>query len=542
MVLIGVLTMILAIAYSSLKSSSLLKGPSIKDRGETGSETISALRYSDSEGIWVNRMAIIILLFAAALSYNGLSTECVGSGVGIFSGLYQVTTISQGMDLFIYLVAALVLFMSEKLFSDNEDKRNLRSLPEYSLIVLFTVLGMSSLISSSDLITMFLSIELQSFAVYILATIYRDSESATSAGLKYFLLGSLSSALILLGSGLLYGFTGLTSFSGLYMLCSTYLNTGLEGSAHGLILPTGGSIFNIHTIEVGILLIGIGLLFKVAAAPFHNWAPDVYDGVPTLVTGWLATMPKISLLVFILEFQGFTQLGNWLSWTYLLLISSLLSLIIGTVGGLSQYRIKRLLTFSTISHVGFLLLALAINTEESVESFLFYLIQYTLTNVNVFFILIAFGYLIHSRGTTPYSPIQYINQLRGQLQANPLLGLSFAICLFSMAGIPPLVGFFGKQMVLYSAVHNGNFFLAIVAILTSVISAAYYLRVIKTIHFDSLTDENGQIIESDSKESNLPESSSLIIATLTLFIIFFILNPTPLLNSVHLLTLSLFSY
>lgn len=519
MVLIGVLTMILAIAYSSLKSSS------------TGSETISALRYSDSEGIWVNRMAIIILLFAAALSYNGLSTECVGSGVGIFSGLYQVTTISQGMDLFIYLVAALVLFMSEKLFSDNEDKRNLRSLPEYSLIVLFTVLGMSSLISSSDLITMFLSIELQSFAVYILATIYRDSESATSAGLKYFLLGSLSSALILLGSGLLYGFTGLTSFSGLYMLCSTYLNTGLEGS-----------IFNIHTIEVGILLIGIGLLFKVAAAPFHNWAPDVYDGVPTLVTGWLATMPKISLLVFILEFQGFTQLGNWLSWTYLLLISSLLSLIIGTVGGLSQYRIKRLLTFSTISHVGFLLLALAINTEESVESFLFYLIQYTLTNVNVFFILIAFGYLIHSRGTTPYSPIQYINQLRGQLQANPLLGLSFAICLFSMAGIPPLVGFFGKQMVLYSAVHNGNFFLAIVAILTSVISAAYYLRVIKTIHFDSLTDENGQIIESDSKESNLPESSSLIIATLTLFIIFFILNPTPLLNSVHLLTLSLFSY
>jgi len=547
MVLIGVLTMILAIAYSSLKSST------------TGSDSISALRYSDSEGIWVNRMAIIILLFAAALSYNGLSTECVGSGVGIFSGLYQVTTISQGMDLFIYLVAALVLFMSEKSFSDSDDKRNLRSLPEYSLIVLFTVLGMSSLISSSDLISMFLSIELQSFAVYILATIYRDSESATSAGLKYFLLGSLSSALILLGSGLLYGFTGLTSFSGLYMVCSTYLNSAAEVSAQGLILPMGESIFNIHTIEVGILLIGIGLLFKVAAAPFHNWAPDVYDGVPTLVTGWLATMPKISLLVFILEFQGFTQLGNWLSWTYLLLISSLLSLIIGTVGGLSQYRIKRLLTFSTISHVGFLLLALAINTEESVESFLFYLIQYSLTNVNVFFILIAFGYLINSasvvRGTTPYSPIQYINQLRGQLQANPLLGLSLAICLFSMAGIPPLVGFFGKQMVLYSAVHNGNFFLALVAILTSVVSAAYYLRVIKTIHFDSLTDESGQTVKSDypvefsstgapngSKEVNLPESSSLIIGTLTLFIIFFILNPTPLLNSVHLLTLSLFSY
>ena len=173
---------------------------------------------------------------------------------------------------------------------------------------------MSSLISSSDLVSMFLSIELQSFAVYILATIYRDSESATAAGLKYFLLGSLSSALILLGSSLLYGFTGLTSFEGLYMLCSTTTSN--------------------HAIEISVLLMVVGLLFKVSAAPFHNWAPDVYDGVPTMVTTWLVTMPKISLLVFILEFQGFTQLSNWSSWTYLLLISSLLSLMIGTIGGL----------------------------------------------------------------------------------------------------------------------------------------------------------------------------------------------------------------
>ena len=291
-----------------------------------------------------------------------------------------------------------------------------------------------------------------------------------------------------------------------------------------------------HAIEISVLLMVVGLLFKVSAAPFHNWAPDVYDGVPTMVTSWLVTMPKISLLVFILEFQGFTQLTNWSSWTYLLLISSLLSLMIGTIGGLSQYRIKRLLAYSTISHVGFLLLALAINSEESVESFLFYLIQYSLTNVNVFFILIAFGYLLHTRGLATYSPVQFINQLKGQFQVNPLLGISLAICLFSLAGIPPLVGFFGKQMILYAATHNGNFFLALVAILTSVVSAAYYLRVIKVIHFDPYTVTDTNVVNKET----VTTSSSLVIATLTLLLIFFVLNPTPLLNSAHLLTLSLF--
>jgi len=256
-------------------------------------------------------------------------------------------------------------------------------------------------------------------------------------------------------------------------------------------------------------------------------------------------MPKIAFLVFILEFQGFTQLANWSSWTYLLLISSLLSLLVGTIGGLAQYRIKRLLTYSTISHVGFLLLALAINNEESVESFLFYLIQYTLTNINVFFILVAFGYLLQTKGLSIYSPIQYINQLKGQFKANPLLGLSLAICLFSMAGIPPLVGFFGKQMVLYAATHNGNFFLAFVAILVSVVSAAYYLRVIKVIHFDPTpASEMTSSLNNSNKESvlagELSISSSLVIATITLLLIFFIINPTPLLNSVHLITLNLF--
>src|SRR6201747_1026391 len=254
-----------------------------------------------------------------------------------------------------------------------------------------------------------------------------------------------------------------------------------------------------HAIEIGVLLMVVGLLFKISAAPFHNWAPDVYDGVPTMVTTWLVTMPKISLLVFILEFQGFTQLSNWSSWTYLLLISSLLSLMIGTIGGLSQYRIKRLLAYSTISHVGFLLLALAINSEESIESFIFYLVQYSITNLNAFLILLAFGYIIHSSalvsrngtGGAMGTDIQFISELKGQFRANPLLGLALATCLFSMAGIPPLMGFFAKQMVLYSATHSGYYFMSFVAIVVSVISAAYYLRIVRVIHFD--VSENDQV-------------------------------------------------
>jgi len=529
-----------------------------------------------------NRITIVLLLYSGILTYNILYIDFIKSGISIYNGLFQVTIITQGIDLFIYLIGILILLLSESIFKNNFNikftlsstknlininKKNIKSneinnnskdniynyeikfnknlsiIAEYSLIVLFTILGITSLISSNDLVSIFLSIELQSFAIYILATIYRESESATSAGLKYFLLGSLSSAIILLGSGLLYSFTGLTNFEELYIFCSTI-------------------IYNYY-IEFSVLLIMIGLLFKVAAAPFHNWAPDVYDGVPTLVTTWLTTIPKISLLIFILEFQGFNQLINWSSWTYLLLISSLLSLIVGTIGGLTQYRIKRLLAYSTISHIGFLLIALVINSEESIESFLFYLIQYSLTNVNIFFIIIVFGSLIHFQKLYPFSPVQFISQLKGQFYINPLLGLSLAISLFSLAGIPPLIGFFGKLIILYAVTHNGYFFLAIIIIIVSVISAAYYLKIIKVIHFDSLnlteilswtfyqsqikfklrkknqeelkftilnSNKNLSLLEIKSEETN-----SFVIAIITLILIFFILNPTPLLNSVHLL-------
>jgi NADH-ubiquinone oxidoreductase chain 2 len=226
-------------------------------------------------------------------------------------------------------------------------------------------------------------------------------------------------------------------------------------------------------------------------------------------------------------------------WQALLLVCSLLSLIIGTVVGLAQFRIKRLLAYSTISHVGFMLLALAVSGQESIDAFLFYLIQYSLTSLNGFLILLAFGYLIFSKKSTQNSDVQFISQLAGQFRQNPVLALSMIICLFSMAGIPPLMGFFAKYAVLYTAIHNGYYFISLVAILASVVSAAYYLRVVRVLYFDTTSDNTD---ESSYDASVITSTHSYLIAVLTAAIVLFVLQPSLILNSTQLMAMSIYSY
>jgi len=527
--------------------------------------------------ILFQRLSSIILIYAGALSLNALYIQSIGSGIGIYSGLFHVTFISQVLDIFIFIIGAIILIArpSNALLVTNNSKiekleiveNNYTNAIEYCLIIMFSTLGASLLISSSDLISMYLSIELQSFGVYILSTLYRNSESATSAGLKYFLLGSLSSCLILLGSGLIYTYTGLTNFESIYSLLSVSNNNSI---IQGLIL--------------GFIFIFVGFLFKISAAPLHNWAPDVYDDSPTIVTIWLTVMPKISILIFLLEI--YTHIGLF-SNNYsnleiinsltrlqidiisnvsndseniiiknLLLISSLLSLIIGTVVGLAQSKIKRLLAYSTISHIGFILLALAINTEQSIDSFIFYIIQYTITNLNTFLIILALGYIINNsvlyNKNTTEKDIKFIKELKGQFFSNPLITLSLTLCLLSMAGTPPLMGFFSKQFVLYSAIESGYYFMAILGILVSIISASYYLRIIRILFTDSTTANQIKIKSTSmllqEKENFLIESNamplstfhSLLISILTLIILLFVLKPSILLKSTQLLSLSLF--
>ena len=373
--------------------------------------------------ILLTRISTIILIYSGALAFNSLYIQSIGSGIGIYSGLFHVSVITQVLDSFLLFIAALILIPRPGILEHSNNtagfigggqpnfldqgrggqtasgsvkiiNNDLSSClgDKYSLIILFSTLGSLLLLSSADLLSMYLSIELQSFGVYILATLFRDSKLATSAGLKYFLLGGFSSCLILLGSGLVYSYTGLTNLESIYSLISVSNNTSLT---QGLTL--------------GLIIIIIGFLFKIAAAPLHNWAPDVYDESPTIVTIWLTIMPKIGILIFLLDlFIGGTsyqiynnilsgvQINSFNNEIYvssiiggdilknLLLLSSLLSLIIGTVVGLAQSKIKRLLAYSTISHVGFILLSLAINSEQSIESFIFYLIQYSITNLNIF--------------------------------------------------------------------------------------------------------------------------------------------------------------
>ena len=551
--------------------------------------------------ILLTRITAIVLFYSGVLALNAFYIQSIGSGIGVYSGLFHVNIISQHLDIFILLIGGLILIprpgiveyikvLSNSSNLNNSVKGNSGSTLEnistsskiihseiltglgdkYSLIILFSTLGSILLLSSSDLLSMYLSIELQSFGVYILATLFRDSRLATSAGLKYFLLGGLSSCFILLGAGLIYFYTGLTNLESIYSLISV---SSFSEISQGLTL--------------GVILIFVGFLFKIAAAPLHSWAPDVYDDSPTIVTIWLTIMPKIAILILLLDlFNGST------SWNYnltlsnteysftqgyeviknLLLVSSLFSLIIGTVVGLAQSKIKRLLAYSTISHIGFLLLALAINSEQSIDSFIFYIVQYSITNLNTFLIILAIGYLnffnkfnSNKKGFRygVYSDtknienldIRFITELKGQFISNPLLSISLAICLFSMAGIPPLMGFFSKQMVLYSAIQSGYYFMAIVAIIVSVISASYYLKIVRIL----FTNEINSTVSSNNHyplNKNIPfvdihenyyvsyyitNLHSFIISTLTLIILLFMLKPSLLLNSTQILSLSLFN-
>ena len=491
------------------------------------------------------RMSSIILIYAGALSLNALYIQSIGSGIGIYSGLFHVTFISQLLEIFIYIIGAAILIARPYVAPKNISiilENNYKNTIEYSLIIIFSTLGASLLISSSNLISMYLSTELQSFAVYILPTLYKDSELATNAGLKYFLLGSLASCFILLGSGLIYTYTGLTNLESIYNFISV----------------TDSVSSNISQgIALGFFIIFVGYLLKVSAAPLHNWAPDVYDESPTIVTIWLTIMPKISILILILEiFTQITSVNPVLeslglnTLKYLLLISSLFSLIIGTVVGLTQIKIKRLLAYSTISHIGFILLALAINSVQSIDSFIFYILQYTLTNLNTFLILIAIGYIINNNiliNKGSEKDINYISELKGLFFSNPILSISLTICLLSMAGTPPFLGFFSKQFVLYSAIESGYYFMAIAGILVSIISASYYLRIIRILHTESPAFAkapgfllNKSLNGSENSKIEISNIHSLIISILTLLILFFILKPSILLKSTQLLSLSLF--
>ena len=548
----------------------------------------NALSLRKDKSILFSRIVMVSLIVVSFLAFNNLFVMSLDKGIGIYGGLFHVTAFTQSFNIFILVISSLILtltsFYPRKVYLEersslpkllftkfNYNKTQISNkmgeqfrILEYSLIIVFVLNGAAFLMSASDLVSIFLAIELQSYGLYIISTLYRDSEEATSGGLTYFLLGGLSSCFILLGSSLLYANSGTTNLEGIYVVSSI-------SEIYPDLYPMLLSWYKPYYIHLSLIILSVGFLFKIGAAPFHFWSPDVYDAIPTIVTTFVALIAKISIFIFFLELVYYTEKTLFVfSWTNCLLISSLFSLIVGSVLGLTQFRIKRLLAYSTISHVGFILLALSINSMESIQAYVFYIVAYTIGNLNAFVILVTIGFSFYlyvykddehknELSDKNNSPIQLISQLKGYFYINPYLSLSLAITLFSFAGVPPLLGFFAKQMVLSAALDNGYVFMALVAILTSVISAVYYLNVIKNIFFfkddykinPTLENLNlqGNILNSNNTSKqvkfnldNIVLSSALsnVISILTLILLLFIFIPNEWFSIANILTLILF--
>lgn len=558
----------------------------------------NAVTLRRDKSILFSRIVIIGLLLTSFLAYTNLYIRPLEKGIGIYGGLFNVSTFTQTFNIFIFLISAVILtltafyprkiyikelssiysLLSKKLSYNknvisNKNGEQFRII-EYSLIIVFIICGAVFLISTADLISIFLAIELQSYGLYILSTLYRDSESSTASGLTYFLLGGLSSCFILFGSALLYINSGTTNLDNIYVIANIS-----EIKNYSVIMY----MYQPYYFNLSLIIMFTGFLFKVSAAPFHFWSPDVYDGIPTIVTTYVAIIAKISIFAFFLEIVYYTNYDFFsFNWKNILVLSSLFSLVIGSVLGLTQSRIKRLFAYSTISHVGFILLALTINSTESIQSYIFYILQYSLSNLNAFIILLTIGYTLYlyvynndnskndlTIAADNYSPVQLISQIKGYFYINPFIAISLAITLFSFVGIPPIIGFFAKQMILSAAIDSGYIFMALVAILTSVVGAGYYLNLIKQIFFfknDYIVNpkvENINVavyntkntLQSTSSKSiqnsirltagpqNVTISSSLSssISIITLLLLLFIYIPEQWFSIVSILTLMLFN-
>ncbi|GAB4523721.1 MAG: NADH-quinone oxidoreductase subunit NuoN [Parvularculaceae bacterium] len=367
----------------------------------------------------------------------------------LFGGAFAVDAFAVFAKIVFLAASALAILMSER-FMRNENLVRF----EYPILIVIATLGMMLMASANDLISLYLGVELQSLSLYVLAAFNRDSQRSTEAGLKYFVLGALSSGLLLYGASLIYGFTGSTSFEAI-----------ATAQAHSDIGLTFGIVFLI-----------CGLAFKVSAAPFHMWTPDVYEGSPTPVTAFFSAAPKFAAMVmFIRALIGpFPELAD--EWRQIIVLMALLSMYVGAFSALVQTNIKRLMAYSSISHMGYALLGLAAGTEQGVRGVLIYMTIYLAMTIGAFACILAMR--------RPEGMSEQISDLSGLSKNQPMLALALGLLLFSLAGVPPTAGFLAKFQVFMAAVDAGLIWLAVAGVIASVIGAVYYLRIVKMMYFD----------------------------------------------------------
>ena len=420
----------------------------------------------------------LIILFTLLLNLYQVSDS------SIFNNSYKVDSLATFMKLLTIGSGIFVMLTSSKYIEIN----NINKM-EYPILILSSILGMMVMISSNDLIVFYMGLELQSLALYVLASFNRENLLSTESGLKYFVLSALSSGLLLYGCSLIYGFSGSTNF-----------NIILDNSSSGQ-----------YGITFGIVFILVGLAFKISAVPFHMWAPDVYQGSPTSVTTFFAVLPKIAALSVFIRFLyvPFAEMND--QWQMIIIFLSIASMIFGAVAAIGQKNLKRLIAYSSIGHMGYALTGLAAGTNQGIQGSISYIAIYLVMN------LAFFSCMFMLRRNNEY--YESIEDLSGLSKNHPLLSFSLLIILFSLAGIPPLAGFFAKFYVFMAVIEQKMYFLAIVGLLSTVIAAFYYLRIIKIIYFDK---------EKEKFETDHHFGLKLTLAVSTIFILAYFIYPSGL--------------
>lgn len=393
--------------------------------------------------------ASVAVLIGAGLALLGPASK----GGAAFEGLYRADAFAAYAKVLIYVASAVAILIAPRFFAQGQGD-DLR--PEYPVLILLSAAGMGMMVSAGDLLTLYVGLELQSLAAYVLASFMRRDTRSAEAGLKYFVLGALASGILLYGISLVYGFSGTTLFSS---IATAY------GAGHSL-----GLTF-------GLVFVFAGLAFKMSAVPFHMWTPDVYEGAPTPVTTFFASAPKVAAVALAVRVAIEAMGPATDQWRQIVIFASLASIVFGAVAAIGQTNVKRLLAYSSINNVGFLLVGLAAGTQEGVASVLFYLTVYVVMTLGSFVVVLQ---MKDAEG----QPVETLASLAGLSRSRPGLALAMAIFMFSLAGIPPLLGFNAKLAVFTAAVNAGLYPLAVVGFVASVIGAYYYLRVIKVMYFD----------------------------------------------------------
>ena len=427
----------------------------------------------------ISWIAVLGLLVAA------ICVSAIPAGkILAFDGQFVVDDFGRYMKWLVLLGSAVAIIMS---LGYNE--RESISRIEFPVLILFATLGMLMMISANGLISLYVGLELQSLSLYVIAAFQRDSVRSSEAGLKYFVLGALSSGMLLYGSSLVYGFSGTTSFT---VLADLFKQPATD--------PSVGFV-------VGLVFVMAGLAFKISAVPFHMWTPDVYEGAPTPVTAFFAVAPKIAAIaLFVRVLMGpFGEL--FAQWQQIVILMSVLSMLVGAFAAIWQTNIKRLMAYSSIGHVGYALIGLAAGSEPGIRGILVYMTIYLVMTIGAFCCILA----MRRDGRM----VENISDLAGLSRTHPMMALAFAVFMFSMAGIPPLAGFFGKLYIFLAAVDEELYTLAIIGVLTSVVGAFYYLRIVKLMYFD-------EPAEAFDKDSNREIGVLMTVAAMltTFFIVF----------------------